>query len=150
MQLVTNPSSNSPSSGSSPLLNTLTQTLNVMNTAQSFSGLAQLLTRNDSSNHSISSDQENNRPLVAQVLNAINSLSAASSPSSTSSSSSSSSNGSTPYNPLGAIFEYFTNGGSSSLMPARRKKPLELEDIWNGFGSSSGLSAAASAPVAGK
>lgn len=145
-------SSNSGSgSSSTPLLNTLAQTLNVMNTAQSFSGIAQLLSNSLDTNNQTgsadsmqSSENQNSKPLFSQILQAFNTINQGSSSGGSGLSGGSnggsggggSSAGSTPYNPLGAILDYFSGSGSSYHLPARRKKPLDLDDILNGFSTS--------------
>lgn len=143
MQLVA--SSNSPSASSTSntgssgaLLNTIAQTLQVMNSANSLSGIAQLLTApidgNKTGDPSHTGASQGGKPLLAQVIQAIGALSA----NSASASGSGATGGNTsPYNPLSAIFDYFSGSGAAHLLPARRKKPMDLEDLFTSFSSPS-------------
>ncbi|RWS27354.1 uncharacterized protein B4U80_00101 [Leptotrombidium deliense] len=101
----------------------LTAAHSAANTAQSLGSLASLFQQysnngNIGSQTGTTDNTHNNKSIISQILNFIASF-----------------NGNSQnanFNPLSAIIDYFSNGNSavaSSLLPARRKKPLELEDV---------------------
>lgn len=142
MNYVVSSAKSNSNSGSSNLLNTLSQTIQAYNTAQNIGSLAQILAgsldKNDN-NEKNGNEHSSSRPILSQVINAISTLS--SSGSTTPSPSSSTTNNSVNnYNPLGAIFDYFNSGnnnGFTSSILQRRKKPAEVDDIYNGMSASS-------------
>ncbi|RWS09747.1 hypothetical protein B4U79_08883 [Dinothrombium tinctorium] len=117
---------------SSALMNSVNQAVQVLTaaqsaatTAQSLSSIAAILQQYSSGSGNPSSHgatgEQSNKSFVTQLLNLIASLNP-----------SPNNNNNNNFSPLAAIIDYFSNGNSavaSSLLPARRKKPLDLEDI---------------------
>ena len=126
------------------LLSTLTQAAQVVSAAHSAATTAQSLGSLASLIHQFSSAPSSNDPAskssimsqLASVLNAAGGeISGSSSPTSSSSGSSSQvESGSSNFNPVLAVLDYLASNSNdksviSSLLPARRKKPLDLEEL---------------------
>lgn len=117
---------------SNAMLNTLSQAVQVLSaatnaatTAQSIGSLASMLQQLGSGSASSSSgnSEQSKQSMFHQVINILSSLSG-----------SSNQNNNNNYSPLVAVLDYFMTSASSpisSLLPARRKKPLDFEDIAN-------------------
>jgi hypothetical protein len=116
---------------SNAMLNTLSQAVQVLSaatnaatTAQSIGSLASMLQQLGSGSASSSSgnSEQSKQSMFHQVINILSSLSG------------SSNQNNNNYSPLVAVLDYFMTSASSpisSLLPARRKKPLDFEDIAN-------------------
>lgn len=128
--------------------NLLTQAVQVIsaaqtaaNTAQSIGSLASLLhhfsSASSPSSPSSTPGEQPSKSLMSQIAAALSSddLSLSPPPSSPPSSTSSSSlSGSSNFNPVLAVLDYLASNSNeksavSSLLPARRKKPMDLEEL---------------------
>lgn len=125
--------------------NLLTQAVQVIsaaqtaaNTAQSIGSLASLLhhfsSASSSSSPSSASGEQPSKSLMSQIAAALSSDDLSPPPSSPPSSTSSSLSGSSNFNPVLAVLDYLASNSNeksavSSLLPARRKKPMDLEEL---------------------
>lgn len=126
--------------------NLLTQAVQVIsaaqtaaNTAQSIGSLASLLhhfsSASSSSSPSSAPGEQPSKSLMSQIAAALSAEDLSPPPSSPPSSTSSSSlSGSSNFNPVLAVLDYLASNSNeksavSSLLPARRKKPMDLEEL---------------------
>ena len=99
------------------------------NTAQSIGSLASLL-----HHFSSSSSPSDQKSLVSQIASALGSPSPPPVASSETTSSSGISSGTSNFNPVLAVLDFLASNsqeksGVSSILPARRKKPMDLEEL---------------------